>query len=111
ALQQISADLGYEVLYAPGLPATGEVGDFITAPDRDAFIAGYPLDISPATDDRPYFFNLVLAGDLLDTSLSGSGVYRTSGEAILILFAVIATAIFAALLFIALPLWLRSWRA
>jgi hypothetical protein len=107
-LQQASDTLGYELIYAPGLPVIEEVGEFIVSTDRDGLIAAYPLDISPATDDRPYFFNLVLFGDLIDASLSGSGVYRTSMEAIIILFAVIAVACVMALLFIALPLWLRS---
>lgn len=111
ALQQAGAELGYDVVYAPGLPVSEEVGAFITAPDRDVLIAGYPLDISPASDDRPYFFNLVLLTDLFDASANAGGTHRASMEAILILFAVIAIALLATLLFIALPLWLRSRRA
>ena len=111
ALQQATAELGYEVAYAPGLPGTEEVGTFILEPNKADFIANYPLDISPATDDRPYFFNLVRAGDLFDTFLSGSGMQRTSRESIVILFAVITIALAATLLFILLPLWLRSRKA
>ena len=88
-LQEIAAEFGFQVLYAPGLTPFEEVGRFIADPDHDAFIRAYPLDISPATDNRPFFFNLVLLGDLFDPALSGSGVYRTSMEAIVILFAVI----------------------
>ncbi len=62
-------ELGFEVLYAPGLAPHEEVGAFITADDPTVAAATYPLDISPATDDRPFFFNLVRFGDLLDLSL------------------------------------------
>ncbi len=109
-LQEVTAAQGYQVLYAPGLQPFEEVGRFIVAADHEGFIAGYPLDISPATDDRPFFFNLVLLGDLLDPALSGSGVYRTSMEAIYILFAVIGVTATLSVLFILAPLTLGSKR-
>lgn len=107
-LQEVAAASGYEVLYAPGLAPTEEVGQFMADPDHAAFIRAYPLDISPATDNRPFFFNLILLGDLLDPALSGSGVYRTSMEAITILFAVIAVTVVLSALFILIPLWVGS---
>lgn len=109
-LQEVAKSMGYTVLYAPGLAPFEEVGQFIAQPDHATFIANYPLDISPATDDRPFFFNLVLFGDLLDASLSGSGVYRTSMESIFILMAVLAVSLVLALLFILLPLGLSTRR-
>ena len=72
-LDKVSQDLGFTVLYAPGLepalvieePAemqrTGtSAADYrrlILAPDRHAFYASYPLDVQPTTDDRPFFFH------------------------------------------------------
>lgn len=109
-LQEVAEQYGYRVLYAPGLEPFEEVGRFIVSPDHAAFIDSYPLDISPATDNRPFFFNLILLGDLLDPALSGSGVYRTSMEAIYILFAVIAVTLTLSALFILLPLWLGTKR-
>lgn len=109
-LQEVAASFGYQVLYAPGLTPFEEVGEFITDPDHQAFIDAYPLDISPATDNRPFFFNLILLGDLLDPALSGSGVYRTSMEAIYILFAVIGVTAALSALFILVPLWLGTKR-
>jgi SAM-dependent methyltransferase len=109
-LQAVAESFGYEVLYAPGLTPAEEVGQFIADPDHAAFIRAYPLDISPATDNRPFFFNLILLGDLLDPALSGSGVYRTSMEAITILFAVIAVTAVLSALFIVVPLWLGGRR-
>lgn len=106
AIQHHAAELGYRVLYAPGLPVTEEVGRFITAEDREAFIANYPLDIAPATDDRPFFFNIVRFGDLFSPRLAGSGVYQTSVEAAAILLAVLGITAGAGGLFVLLPLYL-----
>jgi len=109
-LQEVATSYGYQVIYAPGLEPFEEVGQFIAGDDHAGFIADYPLDISPATDDRPFFFNLILLGDLLDPALSGSGVYRTSMEAIYILFAVIGVTAALSALFILVPLWLGARR-
>lgn len=109
-IQERAEDLGFRLLYAPGLPPQEEVGLFIAAADHEAFIANYPLDITPASDDRPFFFNLVRFGDLLDPSLSASGVYRTSMEAILILLAVLGISGGVGGAFVILPLWLGARR-
>lgn len=110
AIQERAEDLGFRVLYAPGLPPQEEVGAFIAAEDHAAFIARYPLDITPASDDRPFFFNLIRFGDLLDPSLSASGVYRTSMEAILILLAMLGISGAMGGAFVILPLWLGTRR-
>ena len=109
-LKERSDELGFTIMYAPGLQAHEEVGRFVTTEDQTSFIASYPLDISPATDDRPFFFNLVRFGDLFDLSLSASGVYRTSVEALLILGAVLGIAAVMGVLFIILPLWIGARR-
>jgi len=62
-LARAADDLGFAVLYLPGRtsPHFGDTRDdygrLIHAPDRKAFYAGYPLDITPTTDDQPFFFN------------------------------------------------------
>jgi spermidine synthase len=63
-LEAESRALGFEIVYLPGVtvtpPAAGPVGDFarlILASDRRAFYSGYPLDITPVGDDRPFFFH------------------------------------------------------
>lgn len=109
-LQARAAELGFTVLYVPGLSPQEAVGKFIAAQDHAAWVAAYPLDISPAADDRPFFFNLVRFGDLLDPSLNASGVYQTSLEAILILAAVMGIVAVMGVLFVLLPLWMGARR-
>ncbi len=104
AIQDRARELGFTVLYAPGLPVTEEVGAFLTVDDPAAWIARYPLDITPATDDRPFFFNLVRFGDLFSPALWASGVYQISVESAWILLAVLGITAGVGVLFVLLPL-------
>jgi hypothetical protein len=62
-LLDAAASLGFAVLYMPGTttPSFGDNRDdyarLMLAPDRHAFYAQYPLDVTPTTDDRPFFFH------------------------------------------------------
>ena len=62
-LADAAAALGFNVLYMPGMtaPSFGDNRDdyarLMRAPDRRAFYAQYPLDVTPTTDDRPFFFH------------------------------------------------------
>jgi hypothetical protein len=110
AIQERAEGLGYSLLYAPGLPPQEDVGQFITASSQDAFIATYPMDISPATDNQPFFFNMIRFGDLFNPALSNANPYRASKEATMILVAALATTGLISSLFVALPLWLGTRR-
>ena len=70
-LARLADDLEFRVVYLPGRAAAegspamasldrAGVGDFtrlVTTVDRQKFYEAYPIDVSPATDDRPFFFN------------------------------------------------------
>jgi len=68
-LERAAIDMGFAVLYLPGRP-TQTFGDnrddyarLLLAPDRHAFYAQYPLDVTPTTDDRPFFFHTTRLGN------------------------------------------------
>jgi hypothetical protein len=75
-LARVAEQLGFRIAYLPGrAPAEGSaalaeldangVGDYVRlvmAPDRRAFYRAYPIDITPTTDDRPFFFNTTRFG-------------------------------------------------
>ncbi|HEY7058148.1 MAG TPA: hypothetical protein VH458_16545 [Vicinamibacterales bacterium] len=62
-LAAAARDLKFTILYLPGMTPehTGDTRDdyarLILAPDREDFYRRYPLDVSPTTDDRPFFFH------------------------------------------------------
>ena len=105
AVQYQARELGFTVLYTPGLPATEDVGAFLTADDQVAWMTRYPLDITPATDDRPFFFNLVRFGDLFLLASQPGVVYQISMESAGILLAVLGITAAGSLIFVLVPLW------
>ncbi len=62
-----SESLGYDVIYDPFTPRTGELETLIRATplERETFISQHQLNIRPATDDMPFFFNFTKWRDLL----------------------------------------------
>ncbi|HHI69029.1 MAG TPA: hypothetical protein ENJ97_06870 [Planctomycetes bacterium] len=67
-LDKFLAGMGFEPLLLPGAkgPALTVAGkswpnvyaEFARAPDKDAYIASYPFNVEPPTDDRPFFFEV-----------------------------------------------------
>jgi hypothetical protein len=105
-IQQQADRLGFAVLYAPGrsAPADSPVAAFVLAPDRAAFINAYPVDISPSTDNRPFFFNVVRLGDLGKDEFARSAIYGFGAEATRTLIVTLVIALALAALLIVLPL-------
>ena len=63
-LAAAARDLKFTILYLPGIDVADQRATratttrrLIRAPDRQAFYEHYPLDVSPTTDDRPFFFH------------------------------------------------------
>ena len=58
-------DRGFQVLYFPGMAEDPLFSKLATLPwdDLQSFLHSYELDISPTTDDRPFFFNTVRPRD------------------------------------------------
>jgi len=116
-LQRVVGDLGFELLYAPGVPApaamkepaemrrTGtSVSDYrtlILATDRERFLAAYPFDVSATTDDRPFFFHTERARDQLQAAFGRSMLFGSGLSALLSLFGISAALV---MLFIIGPL-------
>src|SRR5687767_12783674 len=122
-LQARSRELGFTILYAPGLdaPVTADepvemvrsgtsAGDYrrlILAEDRDAFIDGYPLDIRPTTDDRPFFFHTTRLANQFEVAFGRSMLFGNGLSALLTLFGISGVLV---LLFIVGPLFLGGER-
>lgn len=58
-LERIAKALKYEILYLPGRSGEPTFTKLAHSDDRGAFYRDYLLDVSPPTDDRPFFFNLL----------------------------------------------------
>ncbi len=118
AVRRFAEEHSFDLIHPD--PAPGAAGDFnrlsrpwfrdgaralLSPQDRaEAFIAGYPLDIRPTTDDRPYFFQFLRWDHLprLDR-LRGSGTLSLLDMAYLALVATLILALVLALPLVLLP--------
>lgn len=103
-LERIVRDLGFTLLYAPGVEAplvveepvemsrTGtSAADYrrlILASDREAFLASYPLDVGPTSDDRPFYFHTTRLRDQFQVAFGRSMLFGNGLSALLTLMGI-----------------------
>ncbi|MFH0980099.1 MAG: class I SAM-dependent methyltransferase [Planctomycetota bacterium] len=65
-LARWAESLGFQVVYDPFRKLSGNLTTYIqaTPQQRAKLIAEHPLDVAPATDDRPFFFQFYRWGEL-----------------------------------------------
>ena len=129
-LHDVSNELGFSILYAPGLPAPPGVEEpvemqrtgtsaadyrrLILASNRQQFLASYPLDESSTTDDRPFFFHTTRLRDQMQVAFGRSMLFGNGLSALMTLMAISATLV---ILFVIGPLLVggerpgRGWGA
>jgi hypothetical protein len=122
-LQRIANQLEFEVLYAPGAVAGPTAADppemdrartrvsdyreLILAPDRELFLARYPIDITPTSDDRPFFFHTTRLGDQMNVAFGRSMLFGNGLSALLTL---IGISVLLVALFVGAPLLVGGGR-
>ena len=123
-LARVADDLGFAVLYAPGVPgsigpwaepiemqrtgtATADYARLILAADNKAFQDRYPLDIRATTDDRPFYFHMTRLRNQFDVAFGRSMLFGNGLSALLTLMGISATLV---MLFIVGPLLLGGGR-
>jgi hypothetical protein len=105
-LRGISDRLGFTVLYAPGQhDATNEYAQLVLASDRQAFYASYGKEVSPTTDDRPFFFHTTKIRDQFHTAFGRSMLFGNGLRALMTLMAISVTFV---VLFVVGPLALSG---
>lgn len=72
-IRLLAEERGDGVAFAPGGPYRGAWKDLAEAPSWRAFCTGYPLDVCPPTDDKPFFFNMRRPADVFDDDASRYG--------------------------------------
>ncbi len=122
-LQEVSADLGFSIVYAPGLPpppsvaepiemrntrtSTADYGHLILAGNREQFLSSYPLDVGATSDDRPFFFHTTRLRDQMQVAFGRSMLFGNGLSALMTLMAISAMLV---VLFVIGPLLLGGER-
>ncbi|MBP5405989.1 hypothetical protein J6Z19_02435 [bacterium] len=101
------ADLyGFEVLVAAGKEKDSPFKEIITPGKREAFMAGYPLDLTPPTDDNPFFFNMLKPSSIFKgENVEFEGILSTNLMAIHNLLWLIATVVVLSICLIIIPIF------
>jgi hypothetical protein len=109
-LRDAANRLGFSVLVSPGAPAASEVlRQIMQAPDAAALgaLSGkFHLDVSPPTDERPFFFNQLRLTDpaaMLRAMGATSGVIKGNLAATITLLIIVLLSLILVVVIIILP--------
>jgi len=114
ALEQVCELTGFELIYMPGRNnPPSEFVKLIETDDFQGFLDAYIYDITPPHDDSPFFFHMVKTRDILR---SGFGIlYKPYAQgqqfnykAVFVLFGLLLVSAVLCLLFVFVPLWIKS---
>lgn len=108
-IDSISKKMQYQLVLTP-TSATDSIFAQISTPgpDRASFVENFPLNISPPTDDKPFYFHQLKIMDFFRVSFWRQWEMGFNAKAIFILLTVFATMLVLTLLCIILPLKLTS---
>ena len=103
---------GMEAVYLPGLDVHNQFHDLLLSPNPAEYQRNYTFDITPVTDNRPFFFYTVQPRDLwnfVKNASHESADYTAVNKALPLLFGLMAISIVAtALILLAPPLVLGT---
>jgi hypothetical protein len=120
ALRETADRLGFRVLYAPGVDgaapfsapdetidetSTRSYATLITATDRAAFLAQSYSDLTPTTDDRPFYFHTTKIENQFHTAFGRSMLFGNGLSALMTLMTISVALVF---LFVLAPLAVAS---
>ena len=96
---------GMQALYVPGSAVNNPFHDLLLSPNPEAYQRAYQFDISPVTDNRPFFFYTVQPRDLLAflTRAARDTADFKINRAVPLLFELMAISLVATALILALP--------
>jgi len=110
-LHRWCVDKGFEELLTPDNAANESLATLSAPAAPPRVLAGFALDFSAPTDDRPFFFNMVRLRDALRLAPPRSDIIQGNADAVNALVWLLLIVCALALLFILGPLWLTTSRA
>jgi predicted membrane-bound spermidine synthase len=96
---------GMEALYLPGRDVRNQFYDLLHSPNPDDYERNYTFDITPVSDNRPFFFYSVQPRDLwtfVRTASHDTADYKVN-KAVPLLFGLMGVSLVATLLILVLP--------
>ena len=98
-------------LYLPSQPGQNPFSDLIASNDPYSFARTYAYNVAPVTDNAPFFFFTLKAGQILGEKGLSEGIDWKVNLGVLVLLLVLVISLIAVLAFLILPLALRRRNA
>ena len=95
-------------LYLPTHPGQNPFSELIASNDPHAFAQNYAYNVSPVSDNAPFFFFTLKPGQILGNASLRHGIDWKVNLGVLVLFLVLVISVAAVLAFLILPLLLRG---
>jgi spermidine synthase len=99
------------LLYLPSQPAKNPFSDLVASSDPYAFARSYAYNVAPVSDNAPFFFFTLKAGQILAEKGLQEGIDWKVNLGVLVLLVVLIISLCAVLAFLILPLVLKGGRA
>ena len=109
-LEEVAEELQFELVFTPRASSDPRFEAIATAPDLGAFAEEFPIDISPPTDDTPFFFQMLHVRDIFNPSSWMQGANTVNMIGLFLLAALLFVVLGLTLLCIVVPLFLTRKR-
>jgi len=110
-LEDYARRVGFEIVLSPRVCRQEQLARLLSAPRLRDFTDGFSLDLSPPTDDRPFFFNMLRLRDWAAAQSTRQGGKATMNlQAVSVLGSLLVVTIGLAAFFIVVPLALTQRR-
>ena len=105
ARQAVTKNKSMQAIYIPGDAVSNPFSELLMSADPKAFWSNYQFDVSPVSDDRPFFFYTVQPRDVWSFFRQGVGAAADSkiNRALPLLFGLVGISLLATIVVLALP--------
>jgi hypothetical protein len=97
-----------KLLYSPSEKGANAFAQLIVSNDPQAFSAGYAYNVTPVTDNAPFFFFTLKAGRLLSPHSNSSAMDWKVNLGVAVLGMLLVLSVLAVMAFLVLPLLLKG---
>jgi hypothetical protein len=110
-LEGLATEMNFEVTLGPHKATDAVLTSLTSGGDVGAFTRAFPINITPPTDDSPFFFQMFRLRDLPDIALLRAGKNSYNMQAVFVLGVLMLTVLGLAAACLLLPLMLTGRRA
>lgn len=110
-LEKVTSQMQFDIALSPEYAIDANFQTIADGKNLDEFVAKFPLNISPPTDDSPFFFHMLRLRDAFNSKLWYQEAWSSNRKAIVTLGALLLIVVILTFLCIMVPLILTTKKA